>query len=56
MILKEDLTQLWGLAQNKSVRPELADGGTVEAVVAHRLPEAAGGDDVRHVESCPQSS
>lgn len=50
------LTQLWGFAQDKCIGPELADGGAVEAVVAHGAPEALGIDDVHHVEACPQSS
>lgn len=50
------LTQLGGLAQNKGVGPEFADGGAVEAGVAHRLSEAAVCEDVQHVQSSPQRS
>lgn len=50
------LTQLRDLAENKGVGPELGDGGGVELVVAHRPSEAAGCDDVHHVEARPQSS
>ncbi len=49
-------TQLRSLAENKGVGPEFADGGAVEAGVTHRLSEAAGCEDVQHVQSSPQSS
>lgn len=50
------LTQLGGLAENEGVCPEFGDGGAVETGVTHRLSEAAGCEDVKHVESGPESS
>lgn len=50
------LTQLGGLAKNEGVGPELGDGGAVETGVTHRLSEAAGCEDVHHVEASPQRS
>ena len=50
------LTQLGGFAQDEGVGPELGDGGAVEADVTHGLSEAAGREDVRHVESGPEGA
>jgi len=51
-----ELTQLGGLAEDEGVGPELADGATVEAAVAHRLPEAAAHEHVQHVRARPQGA
>lgn len=50
------LTQLRGLAEDEGVGPELADGGAVEADVTDGLLEAAGCEDVQHVQPRPGRS
>ncbi len=48
-----ELTELRGFAQHEGVRPELADGSVVEALVADGPSEAAAAQDVKHVASGP---
>lgn len=49
------LTQFRGFAENKGVRPEFSDGGTIKTGITHWLSEAAVGEDMKHVESGPNS-
>lgn len=45
----DELTELGSFAQDEGVRPELADGSVVEALVTDGLSEAAAAQDVKHV-------
>ncbi len=51
-----ELTELRSFAQNEGVRPELADGSVVEALVTDGLSEAAAAQDVKHVGPGPDRS
>lgn len=53
---EDQLTEFWSLAEDKGVGPELADGSVVEALVADGASEAAGAQDVQHVEPGPDRS
>lgn len=50
------LTQLRSFAEREGVGPEFGDGGAVEDVIAHRVPEAGSSDHVQHVEPGAQGS
>jgi len=50
---EDNLTQLRSFAEHEGVGPELADRSVVEALVADRVLEAFGHQDVSHVASCP---
>lgn len=50
------LTKLGRFAQDEGVRPELADGSVVEALVTDGASEAAAPQDVGHVAAGPYCS
>lgn len=55
-VLAWRLTKLGRFAQDEGVRPELADGAVVEALVADGASEAAAPQDVKHVAASPYCS
>lgn len=50
------LTQLWSFAKSEGVGPQFGDGGVVEHVITHWVPEAGCSDHVHHVKSSPHRS
>lgn len=54
--VKRSLTQLWSFAESEDEGPQFGDGGVVEHVITHRVPEAACSDHVQHVKPSPHRS
>lgn len=52
----QTLTQLGRFAEDKGVRPELADRSIIEALITDGAPETAAAQDVDHVGAGPDRS
>lgn len=56
-LIKEGcLTEFGSFAQDEGVRPELADGSIIEALITDGASEAAAAQDVKHVAAGPDGS